>query len=470
MALITLTRDQFLKRKPKGDYSSYLKYIGNARAGRPVGQGVGPQVQLPMNPNAVNQFILKNLTSGYLNPKQQRQQAVQSVNDSIKAALAELREPAAAAQLQANRQANAYEGFAQTLAEARRSDADYVRDLYRGAADDQALFASGITGAVGNAARSDAAAQQADVQAATGQGPGYVGTDIPSMQGVGYYLGGQLPSGRLAENAAYASQDMLRQGLASASRLALEGAGMRQKSIDLQSDLAKARAKLISGKPAAIREAMKGLSDDQRANLATLANVAYLQNTQAKTTADLTGQYQGQPTIDTYTDSKGVVRHYNPNTHIVKTSKNGTQFLAPLPVPKSTSSTTKNAAGFTPSQQATQTRMRNEAIQGGRKAMLTAAQNKSGPLYNAPPSFLQGIRPPTPKSYAEAKAYLMTQYANDLIKQYPGERARILQTVEEVLAAGGFKRAAATKAPAAAGGGLFGALNPLFPVPKSASR
>jgi hypothetical protein len=291
------------------------------------------------------------------------------------------------------------------------------------------------------------------------------------MANIENYLGGYLPSANLAENSAYASADARAQAMAGATRLALGSADVRAKSVELQAELARDRAKLIAGKPAAIREAMKGLSDDQRANLATLANVLYLQNAQAKQTADALGTYQGQPTTDTYIDAQGRTRKYDPDRYVVKTSKNGTQFLAPLPVPKSSSTTTRNKAGLTPSQVATQKRMREQTLQSKRSTMLAAAQNPKGPLYKRPAIDLGEFTPPTRRSYSEARQYLMTNYANDLIRQYPGERARILQTVDEVLASAGFKKRAAAKTPPASGGSLFGALNPSFPaVPRSPSR
>jgi len=139
-------------------------------------------------------------------------------------------------------------------------------------------------------------------------------------------------------------------------------------------------------------------------------------------------------------------------------------------VPKSTSTTTtKNQAGFTPSQQATQDRMRNEAVQGARADMLKVVQSKTGPLYKRPPIDLGEFTPPVRKTYAEARQYLLTNYANDLIRQYPGERARILKSVDEVLASAGFKKRAAAKSPPASGGSIFGALNPGF-LPKVPSR
>jgi len=447
MPLITLTRDQFLKRKPKGDYKAYRNYITKARAPRPHAPPTGKLVDLPMDPAAVNKALLQNVMGGALNPKQMRVEATRSVNDAIKAALGELRGTTAAAQKQATDQARAYEGFAEMLAKERRTDAGYMNDLYRDAAEDQARFAGNITGSVGAAAQADAAAQQRDVAAATGQG-GYSGTDVPAMQGVGYFLGGQIPSARFSENAAYASNDMLRQGLASAARLGLEGAGMRGKAIDLQGELARERAKLIAGRAPAIREAMKGLSDDQRANLATLANVLYLQNTQAKTTADLLGTYQGQPTIDTYVDAQGRTRRYDPSQYRVKTSKNGSQFLEPLPNPPSTSTSGKDPkTGLTPSQQNTQNRMREQALQGGRQDMLKVASRTDGPLYKPQSPLEKGLRPPQRRSYAEARAHLMTTFANDLIKQFPDQKKRILQMVDETLSSAGFKKGSTPKKP-----------------------
>jgi len=473
MALITLNRSQFLKKRPKGDYQSYLRYLGTQRAGIPHGAPQGKLVDLPMNPAAVNKVLLQNVMSGALNPKQMRQQAVKSVNDAIKAALGDLRGTTAAAQKQANDQARASEGFGRYLADARVADAGQIQQLYGDAAAQQAQFAQGLTGAVGSAAQASDAANQADIAAAAGGGAvaGYHAPDPGQMANIANYVGGYLPSANLAENAAYAAADTRAQALADAARLGLEGAGMRAKGVDLQAELARKRAELVAGKPAAIREAIKGLSDDQRANLATLANVLYLQNTQAKTTAEQLGTFQGQPTINTYRDKQGRLRQYDPDRYQVKTNKDGSQWLAPLPVPKSPSSstTTKNQAGFTPSQQATQDRARNKAVQGARGNMLTVAQNTGGPLYKRPPIDLGEFTPPVRKTYAEARQYLLTNYANDLIRQYPGERARILKSVDEVLASAGFKKRAAAKSPPASGGSIFGALNPGF-LPKVPSR
>ena len=162
MALITLNRSQFLKKRPKGDYQSYLRYLGTQRAGIPHGAPQGKLVDLPMNPAAVNKVLLQNVMSGALNPKQMRQQAVKSVNDAIKAALGDLRGTTAAAQKQANDQARASEGFGRYLADARVADAGQIQQLYGDAAAQQAQFAQGLTGAVGSAAQASDAANQAD--------------------------------------------------------------------------------------------------------------------------------------------------------------------------------------------------------------------------------------------------------------------------------------------------------------------
>lgn len=460
MALITLTRDQFLKRKPKGDYSNYLKYVNKARAGRPVGQGTGQQVQLPMDPAYINKLLLQNVGTMFPNPKQQRQQAIQSVNDAIKSALGDLRGTTAAEQKQATDQARAYEGFAKWLAGQRVADSAADQAIYSQQAQAQSHFADSLMGGIGQAAQASADANVRDAQAAAGTGAGYHGPNVQSLVGVGEYLGGYLPSANLSDNAAYAAANARAQGIAMAGSLGLQGAGMRQKAVDLQAELARERAKLIAGRPAAIRSALKDSGDTTRANLATLANIAYLQNTQAKTTAEQTGQYQGQDTINTYRDKNGVIRNYDPSRYTIHYNKDGSGFLVPLPVATGAGKG-KNKNGLTPSQQATQDRMRNEALQTTRGSMLTVVQNKKGPLYNKPKVDLGEFTPWTPKSYAAAKTYLMTNFANDLIKQYPGQKARILQMVEETLSAGGFKKGSG----AAAGSRVPQTGNPFFPFP-----
>lgn len=466
MALITLTPGQFAKtpvgRKPGASYKNYLSYVNRRRQAK--------QPALPMGVSQINRLLTQYLGAGFQSPAVQRRQAIQSVNDAIAQSLGDLRSTTKAEQEQANRQAAAYEGFSKALMGMRAGDAGLIHDLYSGAASDQARFAQGVTGAVGAAASSDAAAQQADVAAATGGMPGYHGTDVGALGMVGNYIGGYLPSASLAENAAYEGVNQLNQGFAGSLRLGLESGAIRQKTLDLQKELAQERAKLARQRPSLVRQALSDVQSGQRSDLATLANVLYLQNTQAKTTADLTGQYQGQDTINTYRDANGVLRNYNPNTHIVKTSRNGTQFLAPLPVPKGSSSSTPRdpKTGLTPSQTATQNRMRQEALQQGRSNMLKALQNKKGPLWNQPDPLLGSLGKATPRSYAAAKKYLMTNYANDLIKQYKGEKQRILAMVEEVLASAGFKRgsgAAASSRQPQTGAPLFPILNPGFPLP-----
>lgn len=394
-----------------------------------------PKVTLPMSPAKVNQLLISNLTSGYLNPVQMKKKATQSVNDAINAALADIRGSTRAAQLQATNQAKAYEGFGQAIGAMRTADAAADQRLYQGAADAQARYAANLTGSVGDIADAGAAAQQRDIAAIGGDPSAMQRLNPEAMRNVGNYLGGVLPAGTLAGNAVAAAVNDRNQGVASAERLGLEGAAMRQKTLDLQKELALARTKLTSGRPAAMRDAMDAIGDDQRSNLATLANVLYLQNTQAKTTADLTGTYQGSPTINTYTDAQGRIRNYDPGKYEVHTSKNGTQFLKPLPVPPSAG---KNAQGLTPAQVLTANRARATAMKSYRSNMLGTLQSKSGPLWQQPSALMQGITPPSRKSYSTARKYLVDNYAADLIKAYPKYRADILRTVDQVLASSGW--------------------------------
>jgi hypothetical protein len=221
---------------------------------------------------------------------------------------------------------------------------------------------------------------------------------------------------------------------------------MRQKTLDLQKELALSRTKLTSGRPAAMRSAMDAIADDQRSNLATLANVLYLQNTQSKTAAEL-----GINAADTYTDASGVTRNYDSSKFVVKYRPNGAQYLAPLPGTNGG----KNAQGLTPGQVATANRARATAIKSTRANMLTTLQSQTGPLWKQPPSYLQGIQDPRRKSYSTARKYLVDNYAADLIKQYPKQRVAILSMVDQVLKASGWSKVPAKPKGTAAGAGSY---------------
>jgi hypothetical protein len=382
-----------------------------------------------MSPDKVNRLLISNLTSGYLNPAQMKKKAAQSVNEAINAALADIRGSTRAAQLQATNQARAYEGFGKAIGGMRTADAAADQRLYQSAADAQARYAANLTGSVGDAADASAAAQQRDIAAIGGDPATMQRLNPEAMRNVGNYLGGVLPAGTLAGNAVATAVDTRNQGVASAERLGLEGAAMRQKTLDLQKDLALARTKLTSGRPAAMREAMDQIGDDQRSNLATLANVLYLQNTQAKTASEV-----GINEADTWTDAKGITRNYDSSKFQVKYRPNGAQYLVPLPGTGSG----KNAQGLTPGQVATANRARATALKSNRANMLTLLNNKSGSLWKQPPALLAGVQAPTRKSYSTARKYLVDNYAADLIKQYPKYRTEILRQVDQVLASSGW--------------------------------
>jgi len=108
--------------------------------------------------------------------------------------------------------------------------------------------------------------------------------------------------------------------------------------------------------------------------------------------------------------------------------------------------------------------MREQALQGGRQDMLKVASRTDGPLYKPQSPLEKGLRPPQRRSYAEARAHLMTTFANDLIKQFPDQKKRILQMVDETLSSAGFKKGSTPKKPSTAAP-LPGGWNPFQPIP-----
>jgi hypothetical protein len=141
-----------------------------------------------------------------------------------------------------------------------------IQQAYSQAGKEQAGYASGLTGAVGEKAQS-AAAEAGKMIASLGA-PGAVGSDSPAAMNTANYLGGVLPANDLAAEAA--------SRLAEASTVAYAGtAGIAQQALDQmnasRSEIEELRQRgldLENTRPAEIQKAltqMRGEDRDERA-------------------------------------------------------------------------------------------------------------------------------------------------------------------------------------------------------------
>lgn len=284
MPPITLSRGEFLRQRPGGNYAKYMRYVTNARADRAAAR------TNPITLDTLKQRIYESIPS----LKQQRSEAQWLVNQSIKGQQDALREAALEEQQTAERQARAAEGFARAFQPMQASFDEAVRRAYANNASLISADASSLAAGL-QASQENAAAQQAaDVARLTpgvtapvgtpGAGAGQLTGNAALAAGVpariaASYTSGAAPISPLAPGAGYVSPQV--------ARLADIGSQYRYKAIESATDLRKALAKLASKRPELLREAMKGGGEQNLQTLAALTNVLTLQNTMRETTSDI---------------------------------------------------------------------------------------------------------------------------------------------------------------------------------------
>src|SRR5215471_3448175 len=249
MAPPLLTPAQFARtpvgQKPGASYHGYVTYVTQTRAKRAAAQTAAAN-----NP----------MTAFYGALKAAPGLARTDVTQQINAALAGDRAATKAAQDQANRQAERAQAAAEGLRDLTYTDPQRIRDDWASTAHFYGALGTGLTGAVGDAQRAEAAQAAQGVGQATGEGaPARANIptmDLPALHNTLQYADVGLPASSMAEEAN-------NQLAAAAARRAANIQGVssiadqyRQKTLDMQHDLAAKRAALEAQRPSLYSSAL----------------------------------------------------------------------------------------------------------------------------------------------------------------------------------------------------------------------
>lgn len=283
MPLVTLTKQQFLKKKPGGKYENYLKYINARRSANPRG---AQQI--------TSQQLAQRLYASVLTPAQQRKEATWMVNQALKGQRDALAEASREEQAAAERQALAAEGFGKAFAPMQASFDDSIRSAYSQGAGGINADVSSLAAGVNAAQGEQLAAAQADLARLDGPGAAAVPAAAPGA-GAAQLTG----NAALAASVPAASASGYSSGVSpltpfggprvapQVARASNIGSEYRYKAITSATELRKAIAKLEQTRPDLLREAMSGFRGENLQTMAALQNMLTLQNTIGKTEADI---------------------------------------------------------------------------------------------------------------------------------------------------------------------------------------
>lgn len=280
-----LTRRQFANsavgKRPDANYAHYVKYVTKTRAARATAKMNNPLLGF--------QQALKSAPG----------QAKGDVNAQIQAALAGYRATTKAAQQQAMQQSTRAQGFATALSKLSAPSAEQTAATYNEAADRMRAFGTGLTGQVQADQQAEAARTAQQVAQSTGGLGRLVGYDPDAARNAAQYSGVVIPGQSLVEQAANAKTEQQWLNAANAAGIGTIAQQYRQKTTDLQSQLAEQRATLEAQRPKLYSEALTSRQTAARNNLSTLIQAQYLGSSLRKTGAEITGvdPITGKPTL-----------------------------------------------------------------------------------------------------------------------------------------------------------------------------
>jgi hypothetical protein len=247
------------------------------------------------------QRVLNQFYGGLLSPKEQRAQARKDTNLALQDSMRDLRRTYQTERERTLREQYAqgtYAGMLRGFGAPGSAESQQIRDAYAKAAGLNERFSQGLiestTGQQG-ANVGTSAAQNA--QLAGYEGPAIPGADAGVNASVLSYLN-SLPKGTFAAQAEARAAGLASAGAAAASPFALREAQLGQTLREMSDKYTMARQDINAKRASSFQEALSGLRESGRGDLATLINAMYLQNTMGKTQAELTGTYKGKPTLE----------------------------------------------------------------------------------------------------------------------------------------------------------------------------
>ena len=249
--------------------------------------------------NVTIQSLINRYAASMLSPAQMRKQARRETNLATQDSLRDLRSTYQRERERTLREQYAqgtYAGMLRGFGAPGSAEAQSIRDAYARAAGLNERFSQGlIESTTGQQAADVATSAAQNAQLAGYEGPPIPGQDAGVNASVLSYLN-SLPKGTFAAQAEARAAGLQSAGAAAASPFALREAQLGQTLREMQDKYLMARHDIDVGRASDFQKALAGLRESGRGDLSTLINAMYLQNTQAKDIAALTGTYKGKPT------------------------------------------------------------------------------------------------------------------------------------------------------------------------------
>jgi hypothetical protein len=178
--------------------------------------------------------------------------------------VAELKRQAAERELAGQKQQTAAQGTAAALAAIQAGVPRAVQDTYAQAANQQASFAQGPTGTVGDLTQK--AASEAAAKIASMEAPGQITSQGAAQAQAANYAGGYLPASDLAAQAAARATEQYGYNTASQAALSQQALQQLQASTDEVSALRAKGVDIENTRPAEVQKALLTLREQQRAD------------------------------------------------------------------------------------------------------------------------------------------------------------------------------------------------------------
>lgn len=250
-------------------------------------------------PNITIQSLINQYAASMLSPQAMRKTARKETNLAMQDSLRDLRTTYQRERERTLREQYAqgtYAGMLRGFGAPGSAEAEGIRNAYASAAGLNERFSQGLIDSTTTqqGANVDTGAAQ-NAQLAGYDGPTIPGQDAGVNASVLSYLN-SLPKGTFAAQAESRAKGLASAGAAAASPFALREAQLGQTLREMQDKYLMGRQDLNSSRASEFQKALSGLRESGRGDLSTLINAMYLQNTQQKDLASITGTYKGKPT------------------------------------------------------------------------------------------------------------------------------------------------------------------------------
>ncbi len=366
MAPRTLTKAEFLKLRPKGNYANYRAYINRARAAR----------RLPNDPLAP------------LSPTQLQSLVNEQVRNAIAPERTEIQRQREDATRNARERADVIRGFTEAQAALAKQVSPQIQAVSEGAAKTVGGLAEGMEGAIGEALRNVQGAPTTAIGNAVSYSGGFVPGEAMTREGAGW-----------ASRAAFLPDEAMSTG-----RIRLSAA--QREALETDAEYAQALVDLAGKTPALRDQILQRLQQHEVSKDAQRTQRGYLRLSGAKTL---------QEEANAKTDYFGTV-HEVRNGKVVDTGR-----IAYGSDAYSNVAAKETAANKDKPTPAERKKARNEAVEARKDAFQQARTSINGELDDLvdevpDPASFGGTKRVPKMTYSEAFSYLYNLYGQDLLR------------------------------------------------------